>query len=743
MSELNQSMNELEKVTVRQPGEADAGEDQRGSDASSEVASTDPKIPAFPSRYQIVRLLGKGGMGEVYQVTDQETGKDVAIKVLKAELSEDPMALKRFESETSTLEILSHPNLVTIYGHGKTLNGAPYLVMDLADGPNLSQLLEEHGKLPSARATGIFLQICSVLEYAHGLGVVHRDLKPTNVIVSARDGRDLVRVVDFGIAKVMPSASIRRETYDLTETQAVFGSPHYMSPEHCLGMKLDERSDIYSLGCLMYECLTGTPPFTATNPIQVVVKHINEEPALFADKLARDKLTDSLEDIIFECLAKDPTDRFQSISEVSAALKSAVDGKHKRQERSIKKPVRSYGRIMSMNALALIAVACPPFFFNELISVYLQPYLAFSILGALLYAYRTIDAVRSLEGRAYERDWWICLQYLFLAATFLAAVARYNTQVDLATSSVIQPLVIQIICACEALVAIVGGLLFLKGGLIGFSRVGIKFLICSGIMVLPMLVILDLTSRTNVYRSLEMADSGDFADRSGFAEYTSDKEVIAIRFAESLNQRQNYGEALQVLDVNVKASNSDPRYFEVRAESFRGIGNLEQALLYINRAIAVHPKRSSLIIRSQCYEQQRDFDKALADLESAARISPGDADVTYALGRLYCAMGKYTEALRIQNDIMKHVGGDTAQNRIIRATLFEKIDDQQQARCDYLAAIEYAHPRYDEIIRAFAYRRLGKIAQYEMCMRRIGFAGSQDLNQAVFPDKQPWFELVF
>ncbi len=758
MPEFNPVTNSLKEPTLRQrDSEVQDSMSIESSDSStasirvtdlpsanSTAAESDvAKLPSFPERFQIVRLLGKGGMGEVYHVKDLESGNDVAIKVLKSELSEDPMALKRFESETSTLEMLSHPNLGTIYGHDKTPEGAPYLVMDLVEGPNLSQLIEQHGKLPSARATGIFLQICSVLEYAHGLGVVHRDLKPTNVIIgSDNENRDRARVVDFGIAKIMPSAAIRRETYDLTETQAVFGSPHYMSPEHCLGLKLDERSDIYSLGCLMYECLTGTPPFTATNPIQVVVKHINEEPALFADKLAKDKLTDSLEDIIFECLAKDPTDRFQSISEVSAALRAAIDGKHKRQERSVKKPLRSYAQIMSINALALIAIACPPFIMRDLSSsVYLYPYLAFSIIGALIYVYRTIGSVRSLEGRAFERDWWICLQYVFLAATFLAALARYNPQVDLSASAVIQPLVIQVLCACEALVAIVGGVLFLRGGLIGFSRVGIKFLICSGIMVLPVFVILELTARPSVYQSIGLQDSGDFADRSGFIATTTDKEVIAIRFADSFNRRGLFGEALQILDTNVSESNNDPRFKEARAEALRGVGRIDEALKSLQEAGAGWtPKLSTMLLQSQCYEDQGKFSLALEILERAAKNWPGDVDVSYSLGRVYCRLNSYAEALRCQNEIMKHAGGDSADNRIIRAALFEKMGDQQQARCDYLAAIEYAHPRYDNLLLAFAYKRLGKIPNYEMCLRRAQYTG-MDLTGKVFNHKTPWFEL--
>src|SRR5579885_2448832 len=230
-------------------------------------------------RYDVLAVIGTGGMGTVYKVLDKTTKRTLAVKVLQPDLSNDQTALRRFEQEAEAAAQLNHPNLVSVLSYGKTKNGAPYLVMDYFEGESLSAILKKETALDSGRALALFHQICEGLAHAHAQGVIHRDIKPANIIVSRTESGEVARVVDFGIAKILPVSN--RETHNLTETRQVFGSPHYMSPEHCLGFKMDERSDIYSLGCLMYEALTGNPPFAVNDAIQAVIKHINEEAKEF------------------------------------------------------------------------------------------------------------------------------------------------------------------------------------------------------------------------------------------------------------------------------------------------------------------------------------------------------------------------------------------------------------------------------------------------------------------------------
>ncbi|HEY9716191.1 MAG TPA: serine/threonine-protein kinase, partial [Trichormus sp.] len=235
----------------------------------------------LPSRYQVVELLGEGGMAHVYKAIDTiDGGKGVAIKMLRPEIVPDPSIVERFFREAKASQKLAHPNLVSVFEYGTTDNQIPYLIMEYVDGRNLAQIIADEGHLAGDRSVGIFLQIANGLKDAHRLGVVHRDLKPSNILIATKDdGTDAVKITDFGIAK--PASSERSINPDLTKTGAILGSPAYMSPEQCLGHVVDERSDIYSLGCLMYETLTGRSPFASDTPVKSMLRHLEERAEPF------------------------------------------------------------------------------------------------------------------------------------------------------------------------------------------------------------------------------------------------------------------------------------------------------------------------------------------------------------------------------------------------------------------------------------------------------------------------------
>ena len=201
-----------------------------------------------------------------------------------------------------------------MHDYGLTDRQEPYLVMDYLDGLPLSAAIKQGGPLSPSGAIGIFSQICSAVSYAHAQGILHRDLKPSNIILGKNhDGTDSATVVDFGIAKMLWN----EDSGKTTSTGAILGSPLYMSPEQCRGDRLDARSDIYSLGCLMYEALTGSPPFRGENTVQLIYKHLNETPDFPADLF----IPQGLIDIILKCLKKDRSDRFQSADELGTALR--------------------------------------------------------------------------------------------------------------------------------------------------------------------------------------------------------------------------------------------------------------------------------------------------------------------------------------------------------------------------------------------------------------------------------------
>lgn len=269
----------------------------------------------FAERYVIDSVLGLGGMSIVYKATHKLMNRTVAIKMLKKKLMEDVLLLERFRVEAQAASSLNHQNIITIYDFGVTWDNEPYLVMDCLDGESLDDLIERSGPLPVQRALPIFKQICDGLDAAHKKGIIHRDLKPANVVLlKNEDGSDLIKLVDFGIAKVVPQEG--QQGQRLTQTGELFGSPIYMSPEQCQGRALDARSDLYGLGCLMYEVLVGSPPFIGQSFLETLNMHVNDVAKPLSEAAPKAEIPLELEQVIMQCMAKEPTDRFNSAAEI-------------------------------------------------------------------------------------------------------------------------------------------------------------------------------------------------------------------------------------------------------------------------------------------------------------------------------------------------------------------------------------------------------------------------------------------
>ncbi|HEY9714354.1 MAG TPA: serine/threonine-protein kinase [Chroococcales cyanobacterium] len=269
--------------------------------------------------YLILDEIGAGGMGIVYRVRHKAADKIMAMKVLRDELAADPVSVKRFQQELKTTSSLTHPNIVPIYDSGTSDRGLPYFVMEYLDGVTLQQLLEDEGYLDLERFQSVFSQVCEAISLAHEKRTIHRDLKPSNIAVtSTESGFELVKVLDFGIARVFQRAS--KEATKLTQMGEIIGSPIYMSPEQCLNQKLDERSDIYSLGVVMYECLAGAPPFVGENAIEIIMAHLHGKPASISKLRPDFAIPADLEALIATCMEKDPAARFQSVRELMAEM---------------------------------------------------------------------------------------------------------------------------------------------------------------------------------------------------------------------------------------------------------------------------------------------------------------------------------------------------------------------------------------------------------------------------------------
>lgn len=273
----------------------------------------------FADRYEIVGEIGKGAMGMVFKARQRVIDRFVALKVLHPHLLSKEINKKRFEFEARAASSLQHPNLIIIHDFGTSPRGRPFLVMDYIEGPSLQEVLTEQRCLSMEAFLSVFVQCCQGLSHAHKRGVVHRDLKPSNIRLAAGDKPNevIVKVLDFGIAKV---ASREGEDQRLTRTGDIIGSPLYMSPEQCRGESLDGRSDIYSLGCMMYQCATGILPFVGKDPFETMYKHIYEKAHPF-DKIRPDvQYPAELERIIFRCLEIDLGKRYGTVDELLTDL---------------------------------------------------------------------------------------------------------------------------------------------------------------------------------------------------------------------------------------------------------------------------------------------------------------------------------------------------------------------------------------------------------------------------------------
>ncbi len=276
----------------------------------------------FAEQYEILGVLGQGGMGVVYKARHKLLDQLVALKVLHKHLSCNQQSIERIRQEGRTAAFLAHPHIVKIRHLGLSDQGQPFLVMDYLEGKTLSEILDAQGPLSLTRFQTIFGQCLSAIAAAHRSGIVHRDLKPGNIMV---DRDDRLWVLDFGIAKILPVAPEGSSGKDLsaqslTQTGALLGSPAYMSPEQCLGQAPDHRSDIYSLGCLMYEALTGRPPFRGTSALDTMYRHLNSSAPDLCAVAQEIRVPPSLADVIFKCLEKNPKDRFQSAEELKEAF---------------------------------------------------------------------------------------------------------------------------------------------------------------------------------------------------------------------------------------------------------------------------------------------------------------------------------------------------------------------------------------------------------------------------------------
>ncbi|TNF30243.1 MAG: serine/threonine protein kinase [Deltaproteobacteria bacterium] len=318
-------------VTV-QPGEETALEDESLEDrirrrleaTGDDTPKVDPLLGReIADRFQIYKKVGAGGMGAVYRARQKGMDRDVAIKVLLRELTENETVVRRFHIEALAVSKLRHPNTIQIFDFGETDDGLVYIAMEFLEGKPLQKVLKEEQQLSVRRSLNVALQMAKSLREAHSKGIVHRDLKPDNVVLeTVGEEADFVKVLDFGVAKLAEGDGQQKT---LTKAGSIFGTPKYMSPEQSRGGDIDARSDIYSIGVMLYELVSGRVPFNAENPLGILIKHIQELPPPFQEMRPDIVVPGEVEDFVMKLLEKDPAQRPQTAEAVIREIEKLMN----------------------------------------------------------------------------------------------------------------------------------------------------------------------------------------------------------------------------------------------------------------------------------------------------------------------------------------------------------------------------------------------------------------------------------
>lgn len=652
--------------------------------------------PDFGERYQVLEKIGQGGMGIVYRVMDNLINKTLAIKVMRHDLATDNAAVRRFEHEAESAAALTHANIVAVYGHGVSKQDAPYLVMDYLAGTSLQQLLKQDSTLNPHRALDLFIEIAEACQYAHEKGVVHRDLKPSNIIITKGEN-DVggVKIVDFGIAKT--AAAVSRETQNLTQEGEVLGSPDYMSPEQCLGFNVDARSDIYSLGCLMYEALVGVPPFQGSNPIQTIAKHLNEPLDSVAQSLKKTSLPKGLDAVILQCLKKDAEQRYQSMNELKNDLQAVQSGrKPAAHTEKSSRPVLSAGQTLVAAAVITLLSICGYAGFNTFeAQLHSASYsgvqqdqtalaafiflVAACVIGASCWqsCRRQLRKINSGNARA-DRRWLLLLTSCFAIAcfsilpisAFIGFTCLYPIEMPAAVAVSVMVCYLACVLALGLTVAAGIGCLLSLRWKISCNRISIGLL-----AIVVALCALQQSGRISwipwtisqtipVFSTrLSFLDQAIWIDQKSPGWY-----ILKAGMEDSVHHDKN---AIEDLSTAIQIAKANPAsvpqslepILKNRAVHFYRNHDYRSALADYSEVIAVGKLSNDETFlmkmnRASCYKNLKEYDKAWAELDAAASMLPaGDAlgtdKLLRARAKLHEALGQFDKSLQVFNKIIE------------------------------------------------------------------------------------------
>ncbi|MDZ4835514.1 MAG: protein kinase [Candidatus Melainabacteria bacterium] len=760
------------------------------SSAACDVSSTVVGQSLLDGRYQFIEHIGQGAMGVVHKALDTATGSFVAIKELNADVANDDVAMKRFEHEMDSLAKLNHERVVSVYSHGISEKEAPYLVMPYLGNQTLADLLEKEGPLEEARAIRIFVQICEGLSYAHGQGIIHRDVKPSNIIVdSSNPDIDIVHVVDFGIAKIVESTT--SNTMSLTKTGEVFGTPTYMSPEQFQGTDLDKRTDIYSLGCLMYEALTGQPPFQSINPIQVAVKHLNEEPAPIEKPVS-----ESLSKVTLECLRKDLNERYKSIDDLLSDLKAVQARKtpHLAAEGSLKRTKEKARKLSNPAMMALVLSLVYGCAFvenitiaNSLDGLNLDP-ISSGLLGCinlLLFVAISIELRTALKNNTDRIDFadkmaiaWavmLILMYGISAVLFLVPIGQ-------PVADLLSPVMV-----LSLIGAGVGSILFLVYGLLQESRWSRSLVLPLGFLIfgcalfaVPDFVPFAGSHSANIHAQL-LADRAPQSAKL-LAAYSnvikpSNTDGYVIRAKIMAHKEKQPEKALEVLNQAIRSSDKPWDAYLERGIVYHRLGEDSKAIDDLSRVVNSNewlPKRqdfgAAYSARGEVYFDMKNYRAALADYNLAISDTKKENAALYLKrGFTHAALGDYehaaidflsaeqvekcanSETFRYTLNLLNFRLTDQERNAAVdclrRAVAYE-LDGKKEMSRDLFSSVlkqlgsdsgsgsKWAETGPDFLMVAYAQSKLGNSARSDEAMKKaskLGFKKDQ-LKDILFKD---------
>ncbi|MBK9144056.1 MAG: protein kinase [Candidatus Melainabacteria bacterium] len=712
-------------------------------------------LPDLGESFEVLDLIGHGGMGSVFRVKSKADGSILAAKVLRRELLDDRASLKRFEQEADAIARLDHPGIVNVHGRASTTQGVPYLLMDYVEGESLDSRIEKEGGLDPARTISIFEQVAEALEYAHGKGVIHRDIKPSNIILSKSEtGLETAKLVDFGIARVLEGES--RETCDLTATGDVFGSPAYMSPEQCLGFMLDERSDLYSLGCTIYETITGSTPFSADNPVQMVVKQIHDEPPALPSEYRGNRLSRFLNEIIFHCLEKDQKLRYQSARELKEDLAGLRQGTAKPKYRIGRGIKPTFTRRQTIGAVSLAIVLLGLFgstrdIFSLLFSstYSLLFVLAVTMTGVIAFAVSARDNLaRIRNGLTTARQWWltatqislVCLGLAFLPSIIRAVIFGYAPLpywvVELEFAAITAQMVFSVLTALLGIRYLTGSSTRqMKPASIAVQTcITVSILLPVSALLIPeQLSKLPEFLAEKCYRVRpELALSlYDLADRI----HPESRFILAER-ALVEEWLKHYDAALADMQRLAERGQEDDYYLARHARMALEAGDLKEARHIATRLIN-HPRLAGdgHRLKAVCLAASGRHAEAVLQMRRSSDYNVSyvpDWSPFYEVGSLI-ALGMHDQAMSHLDDFARGSSSERVKSNVLKGILLDREGKHKLAESSFAAAAIMDDPSHgsrrmhwgvnDHLALAYANQRLGRPEQSRYNMDRASYFG--------------------